>query len=105
LKSKLSEERKTCSAAFSKLNKLKTKFVVLREENDALRRFYTKNIYEYNKKDVFEKEVDEIYNDFNKAINARGNFIKKHIDTLEKTVEGFTYCKSKILRDYIGRDL
>ena len=100
----LKQKDKT-TVAFSKLKDLGAKFELLREENRIFRQFYQKNILEFNKRDIYEREVDEIFADFNKAMNEKNNFIVKNMDSLENTVEGFTYCKSKVLRDFIGRDL
>lgn len=48
---------------------------MLKTENGYLRKCFIKNIREYNKRDLYEREVDEIYADFNKAANENHNFI------------------------------
>ena len=69
------------------------------------RKFYQKNVMEFKKRDLYEKELDEIFADFNKGLNMKDDFITKNMDALETTVDSFTFCKSKVLRDFINRDL
>ena len=87
------------------MQRLKDEYGLEKEENRLFRKFYAKNVMEFRKMDIYEKEVDDIFADFNQAINMKNQFILKNMDELEKTVDGFTLCKSKILRDFITRDL
>eukprot|EP00347_Sterkiella_histriomuscorum_P011056 403373920 len=93
------------SQAFEKLAKLQKQYELVCNENHIFRKFYQKNVLEFNKRDIYEREVDEIYSDFNQGLNLKDHFILNNMGKLEETVESFTYCKSKILRDFINKDL
>eukprot|EP00352_Strombidinopsis_acuminata_P003549 CAMPEP_0176389460 /NCGR_PEP_ID=MMETSP0126-20121128/38398_1 /TAXON_ID=141414 ORGANISM="Strombidinopsis acuminatum, Strain SPMC142" /NCGR_SAMPLE_ID=MMETSP0126 /ASSEMBLY_ACC=CAM_ASM_000229 /LENGTH=61 /DNA_ID=CAMNT_0017758295 /DNA_START=112 /DNA_END=293 /DNA_ORIENTATION=+ len=55
--------------------------------------------------DKYEKEVDEIYNDFNKAIKDKGSFIKEHMDTLYKDITKKDRCWNEIVIKDVHDDI
>ncbi len=67
-----------------------------------MRKFYAKNVLEYNKKDLDERDVEDVYADFNKALNLKDHFILDGLGKLEEEIEEMTLCKSKKLRDFIN---
>ncbi|CDW84569.1 UNKNOWN [Stylonychia lemnae] len=105
LQEKYESQKERQEKAFEKLSKLRSEYQLLSNENHIFRKYYQKNVLEFNKRDIYEKELDDIYTDFNKGMNMKDQFIVKNMDELERTVESFTYCKSKVLRDFINKNL
>ena len=68
-----------------------------------MRKFYAKNVLDFNKKDLDEREVDDVYADFNKALDLKDHFILDGLGKLEEDIEGMTLCTSKLLRDFINK--
>ena len=56
---------------------------LVKSENAMLRKCFIRNIREFNKKDKYDFEADELYADFNKAVNESNNFIFQNMDRLE----------------------
>ena len=69
------------------------------------RRFYSRNVIDQIKKDDFEQNMDQIFKDFNMAMQSKENFIAQNMDILERVVDKTSIIKRDSLRDLLFGDL
>ena len=104
-KKKLDSCTDKADKAFELLETLKGKYNLVKDLNLMYRRFYSRNVIDQINKDDFEQSMDEIFKDFNMAMQSKDNFISQQMQILERVIDKSSIIKSESLRELLFGDL